>query len=71
MVYNCRVTNIYLQEWLFSFLPYVALFHNLFWILFVFDDGLQTWMDYFGIYSAHIRLRVQPLQAKIAIFTAM
>jgi hypothetical protein len=28
-------------------------------------------MDYFGIYSAHTRLRVQPLQAKIAIFTAM
>jgi hypothetical protein len=55
----------------FIFLPYIALFHNLFWVMFVFDDGLQAWMDPLGVYGAHDRLRAQPLQAKIAIFSTM
>lgn len=49
-------------------LPYLTLFHNVFWVLFVFDDGLQAWVDPFGIEAAHDRLRAQPLQTKVAIF---
>lgn len=43
-----------LQELFFIFLPYIALFHNLFWVMFVFDDGLQAWMDPLGVYGGQL-----------------
>ncbi len=84
MIVRAWPSHGHVQELFFIFLPYIALFHNLFWIMFVFDDGLQAWLDMLPLtittaflsedapgLGAHELLRRLPLQTKVAIFGSM
>ena len=49
-------------------LPYIAIFHNLFWVMFVYDDGIQSWLDLVGVNDVHVRLRAQTWYEQSSIF---
>ena len=49
-------------------LPYIAIFHNLFWVMFVYDDGIQSWLDLVGIRDGHVRLRAHTWYEQSSIF---